>query len=52
MKNRMLILEHVAQGEITVDEAVALFRVLVAVETLHFAHALQSQSVEIEIYLN
>ena len=50
--NRLLILEHVSRGEITVDEAVTLLKVLSAIEAMDIETLAQAHSLDIDIYLN
>ncbi len=50
--NRIRVLEHVAQGNLTVDEAVTLLKVLAAIEALDLQLLNLCPSISIDLYLN
>lgn len=51
-EERMLVLEQLAQGDISVAEAVSLLKVLAAIEALDLCCLAEFPVLSIEVYLN
>ena len=51
-EERMIVLDWLSQGDLTVAEAVTLFKVLAAIESLDLCCFGESPSLSIDVYLN